>query len=138
MQKIDHRVGTRSVLYTLKNMMSRMSELAGLSNRYTNHGLRATACTRMFNAGVPQKVIAEFSGHKSAKALQKYEHTSPSLLRAAGLAIKDEKTVKLDPEKMEENCDNKENIFDNVKKVEDVKKALQTWNVQNCTINIQL
>ena len=93
---------------------------------------------RMFNAGVPQKVIAEFSGHKSAKALQKYEHTSPSLLRAAGLAIRDEKTVKLDPEKMEENCDNKENIFDDVKKVEDVKKALQTWNVQNCTINIQL
>ena len=31
----------------------------------------------MFNAGV---VIAELSGHKSAKALQKYEHTSPSLL----------------------------------------------------------
>ena len=58
---------------------------------------------RMFNAGVPQKVsIAEFSGHKNAKALQKYEHTSPSLLRAVGLAIKDEKTVKLDPEKMEE------------------------------------
>ena len=39
---------------------------------------------------------------------------------------------------MEENCDNKGNIFDDVKKVEDVKKTLQTWNVQNCTINIQL
>ena len=100
MQKIDHRVAcpwyqvSPVEVNTLKNMMSRMSALAGLSNRYTNHGLRATACTRMFNA-VPQKVIAEFSGHKSAKALQKYEHTSPSLLRAAGLAIKDEKQSNL-------------------------------------------
>lgn len=30
---------------TLKNMMAKMSELAGLGNRYTNHSLRATACT---------------------------------------------------------------------------------------------
>uniref|UniRef100_A0A1X7TEB6 Tyr recombinase domain-containing protein n=1 Tax=Amphimedon queenslandica TaxID=400682 RepID=A0A1X7TEB6_AMPQE len=61
---------------TLKNMMAKMSELAGLSNRYTNHSLRATACTRMFNAGIPKKIIAEFSGHRSSKGLQKYEHTS--------------------------------------------------------------
>lgn len=77
MQKIDHRFArpwyqvSPVGVNTLKNMMSRMSELAGLSNWYTNHSLRATACTRMFNAGVPQKVIAEFSGQKSAKALQK-------------------------------------------------------------------
>ena len=30
----------------------------------------------MFNSGVPEKLIAENSGHKSTKALRCYEHTS--------------------------------------------------------------
>ena len=30
----------------------------------------------MFNSGVPEKVIAENSGHKSTKALRCYEHIS--------------------------------------------------------------
>ena len=28
-----------------------------------------------YNAGVPEKLIAETSGHKSTKALRQYEHT---------------------------------------------------------------
>ena len=53
----------------LKNMLPQVSELAGLCSRYTNHSLRATAATRTFAARVPEKVIAEFTGHKSPKAL---------------------------------------------------------------------
>lgn len=30
----------------------------------------------MFVFGVPEKVIAEFTGHKSSKALQKYERST--------------------------------------------------------------
>ena len=46
---------------TLKMMMPRVSELARLHNCYTNHSLRATAATRMFSSGIPEKVIAEFT-----------------------------------------------------------------------------
>ena len=54
---------------SLKMMMPRVSELAGLCNRYINHSLRATAATRMFASGIPEKVIAEFTGHKSSKTI---------------------------------------------------------------------
>ena len=55
--------------------------------RYTNHSLRATAITRMFNNGIPEKVIAEASGHRSIKALRCYEHTSEQQKQAVTAVI---------------------------------------------------
>ena len=69
------RVGINS----LKNILPELSEKSGVGVHYTNHSLRATAITRMFNSGIPEKVIAETSGHKSTKALRCYEHTSQQL-----------------------------------------------------------
>ena len=61
---------------TLKNMLSDLSRKSGIGVHYTNHSLRATSITRMFNSGVQEKVIAETSGHKSVKALRCYKRTS--------------------------------------------------------------
>ena len=41
----------------------------------------------MFNNGIPEKVIAETSGHKSAKALQCYEHTSSAQQQAVTTSV---------------------------------------------------
>ena len=60
----------------LKKMMPTISERAGLAVRYTNHSLRATAATRMFASGIPEKVVAEVTRHRSLKALRTYERTS--------------------------------------------------------------
>ena len=60
----------------LKNTMTKVSELAGLSVKYTNHSLRATSASRMFMSGVPEKIVAEVTGHKSVKALRQYERTT--------------------------------------------------------------
>ena len=60
----------------LKNMLPELSNKSGLGVRYTNHSLRATAITRMFHSGLPEKIIAETSGHRSMKALRFYENTS--------------------------------------------------------------
>ena len=46
----------------------------------------------MFNAGVPEKAIADCTGHRSTKALWQYEHTSAKQLQAAGSAIANETT----------------------------------------------
>lgn len=40
----------------------------------TNHSLRATAATQMFQEGVPEKIIQERTGHRSLEGLRAYEH----------------------------------------------------------------
>ena len=63
--------------------MSKISEFAGLSVNYTNYSLRATSASRMFTSGVPEKIGAEFTGHKSLTSLRQYERTSEMQLQAA-------------------------------------------------------
>jgi hypothetical protein len=71
----------------LKNMMAKVSELAGVSVKYTNHSLRATSASRMFQSGVPEKIVAEVTGHKSMKALRQYERTTDQQFQAVGNSI---------------------------------------------------
>lgn len=59
----------------LKKFVFKVTTQAGLFD-YTNHSLQATAVTRMYNSnsGVPEKVIADKSGHGSIEGLRAYEH----------------------------------------------------------------
>ena len=116
---------------SLKMMMPRVSELAGLRNRYTNHSLRATAATRMFATGVPEKVIAEFTGHKSSKALQVYERTTDEQVKKAGLAISNQESML--PAKVPDDVPDIKPDFDKVKNL-----PTFSGNLSGCTININL
>ena len=49
-----------------------MCKEAGICEQKTNHSLRATGTTAMFNASVPEKMIREVTGHRSS-ALHLYE-----------------------------------------------------------------
>ena len=49
---------------------------AGLSSRKTNHSLRVSGATRLFEAGVPEKVIQQRTGHHSLEALHMYERVT--------------------------------------------------------------
>ena len=60
----------------LGQMMKNMGVQAGLSKMYTNHSLRAFGASKMFQQGVPEKLIQERTGHRSIEALRKYEQTS--------------------------------------------------------------
>jgi hypothetical protein len=71
----------------LKNMMTKISELGGLPIKYTNHSLRATSASRMFISGVPEKIVAEVTGHKSVKVLRQYERTTEEQYQAVGHSI---------------------------------------------------
>ena len=46
---------------------------AGVQKSLTNHSLRAAGATAMFQAGIPEKLIAEHTGHRSQKSLRLYE-----------------------------------------------------------------
>ena len=55
--------------------------------KYTNHSLRATAATRMFAGSVPEKLVAEKTGHRSLKALRSYERTDTRMQMAIDAVI---------------------------------------------------
>ena len=71
----------------LKGMMTKISQLAGLPVKYTNHSLRATSASRMFASGVPEKIVAEMTGHKSVEVLRQYERTIEEQFQAVGHSI---------------------------------------------------
>ena len=60
---------------TLAAIVPKMFKAAGLSHK-TNHSLRATSTTALFEANVPEKVIPNSTGHRSLKGLRLYEHVS--------------------------------------------------------------
>lgn len=68
------------------------------------HCLRATAVSRMYNAGIPESMISSKSGHRSVDELRVYEHPSEALERdtedciAGSSNMKKEEKVK-DPPK---------------------------------------
>ena len=61
----------------LSGMVKSMFAMIGVSGK-TNHSLRATGASSLFQAGIPEKIIQERTGHRSIKALRMYERTTTS------------------------------------------------------------
>ena len=58
-------------------LSSTLKTMAGLTTeRKTNHSLRVTSISRMFQAKVPEKIIMERSGHLTKEGVRSYEHTT--------------------------------------------------------------
>lgn len=60
----------------LSEMVKNMCKDAKVEGQFTNHSLRATGATELFRNNVPEKVIQEFTGHRSIKCLRQYEKPS--------------------------------------------------------------
>ena len=56
----------------LKSMMSKISEAAGLSQRYTNHCIRGSSATILGHAGLPSQAIMTVPGHRNESSLKSY------------------------------------------------------------------
>ena len=56
-------------------MVKSMFSEIGVSGM-TNHSLRVTGASDLFQAGVPEKIIQERTGHRSVEALRTYERTT--------------------------------------------------------------
>ena len=68
---------------TLAKMVKDVCADAGIGGNKTNHSLRATGATELYQAGVPEKVIQERTGHLSLTGLRQYERTSDKQHEAA-------------------------------------------------------
>ena len=64
-------------------MVKKMCNAAGIEGKFTNHSLRASGATALFQSEAPEKVIQEFTGHRSVKALRQYEKVGSQQKQAA-------------------------------------------------------
>ncbi len=66
----------------------------GRQGKFTNHSLRVSAATRMFNEGIEEQVVKEKTGHHS-DAVRAYKRTAEHLLlNAEKAAIGDKPMVR--------------------------------------------
>ena len=65
---------------TLSKVVGNLAADAGLKGNYSNHSLRATAASRLYNANVDEQLISEVTGHRS-NAVREYKGTSNDQLK---------------------------------------------------------
>ena len=61
---------------TLAKTVARMCMAAGIPGYKTNHSLRATTATRLYQAGVDEQLIMEKTGHHSLDGVRSYKRTN--------------------------------------------------------------
>ena len=61
---------------TLSTAVARMCKLAGITGYKTNHSLRATATSRLYQSGVDEQLVMERTGHRSVEGVRSYKRTS--------------------------------------------------------------
>ena len=59
----------------LQNIVKKMCQSCGISGRKTNHSLRATCATRLYQNGVDEQLIMMRTGHRSEKGVRVYKRT---------------------------------------------------------------
>ena len=61
---------------TLTKTISRLCTAAGIEGFKTNHSLRATTATRLYQHGVDEQLVMERTGHRSIEGVRSYKRTS--------------------------------------------------------------
>ena len=130
----------------LKEMLPSLSVKSKCETKYTNHSLRATAATRMFAGSVPEKLVAEKTGHRSLKVLRSYERMDTRMQMAIDAVISNA-TSKFNAQESENEQDTElaKTVSDEIPQEKDVLTAAKppgpvghTFSgvMNNCTINI--
>ena len=78
----DQPYGKNKITTAVKTLC----KIAKLEGRFTNHSLRATSASRMFENKIPEQVIKEITGHKS-ECVRVYKCTSDGMLKSASDSI---------------------------------------------------
>ena len=121
----------------LESFLKDIPKEAGIdhSNR-SDHSLRATSISRMYQKQIPEKLIMERSGHLSTEGMMSYQRTTAAQQKAVCNALS-----KPDPEKKEGEIVASTSKDSDVKPEEDaaiaeeVMKRLAFGNLTNCTLN---
>lgn len=79
---------------TLASTVSRLCKDAGIEGFFTNHSLRTSAATRLFDAGVDEQVIMLRTGHRSTGGVRSYKRATESLKKQTSQVLDDASNVK--------------------------------------------
>ena len=79
---LNRPVGENKLRDTIKDFC----ETAGLPGYYTNHSLRSTSATVMYQSDIDEQIIQEFTGHRSL-AVRSYKRTCDSQRKRASNCI---------------------------------------------------
>ena len=60
----------------LHKTVSRLCSAAGIGGFKTNHSLRATSTSRLYQSGVEEQMVMERTGHRSVDGVRSYKRTS--------------------------------------------------------------
>ena len=64
-------------VHTLASTVKRLCEKAGIEGYKTNHSLRVTTATRLFQSGADEQLIMERTGHRSTDGVRAYKQSCP-------------------------------------------------------------
>ena len=81
--------------HTLSNTVARLCQDAGIHGYKTNHSLRATTATRLYESGVDEQLVMERTGHRSLDGVRSYKRTTDTQ-REALSDILNRKTPRLE------------------------------------------
>ena len=124
---------------TLAKTVGRICAAAGIEGFKTNHSLRVTTATRLFQAGVEEQLIMKRTGHRSVDGIRLYKrissdqdqtisailnsNTASSAIQTTSSTTCKRQKVQLNPLDPEEN---------------NASKTPYTFNFSNCTnVNLQ-
>lgn len=139
----------------LQKRFKEMCSSAGLKGNFSNHSMRATAVTRMYDAGVNEKQIMKRSGHRSVEGVRSYQREEASGQLKVSNILASSRTVEKTSAKLtasvhEERESNKAKSKDDVLLVNacddyerslsqlNVRGILQGANIQTVNININM
>ena len=74
-----------------------LCQKAGLTSHFTNHSLRSTAATRLFEAGVDEQLIMLRTGHSTTSGVRSYKRVGEKLKYVTSDVLNSTKKFKQDP-----------------------------------------
>ena len=111
-------------------MVSDMCSEAGVNGKKTNHSLRVAGTTSLYEAGVPEKVIQQCTGHPCLESLRTYERVlSDQEMAVSRILAGEEKSYRESLENVSTTSVTKQSTVDAC------KPSTPGVNCSNCTVN---
>ena len=121
--------------HTLSDKVKKMCNTAGIVGHKTNHSLRATGATQMYESGVPEKLIQERTGHRSIEALRMYERSNSGQHQAVSRILSDSQRRTYQHTERHSML-HMQSAMQQMQSTPFIAPGLSFQNLHGCTINI--